>query len=56
MDVSIGEVQAQVESAGQQPTASTQDGNKRMGLTQKNHEQRLQQRRAQRIHDRLCAK
>lgn len=54
MDVSIGEVQAQVETARPQPE-STDEGAKQAGLTEIAHEQRLQQRRAQRMRARLCA-
>lgn len=56
MDVSIGEVQAQVETASPQPAKPTEEGgSKKPGLTQQNHETRLQQRRANRIRERLCA-
>lgn len=56
MDVSIGQVQARVESqqSGGQSTAPERGQNK--GTTQKNHEARLEARRAKRIHDRLAAK
>lgn len=55
MDVSIQDVQAQVETARPQPAAQTQDA-KPQGLTQTAHELRLQQRRASRISERLSAK
>lgn len=56
MDVRIGEVQAQVETASPQPAQPTEHGgSNKQGLTQKNHEQRLEQRRAARISKRLCA-
>jgi len=54
MDVSIGEVQAQVETATPQPSTPAQDSDNRVGLTQEAHERRLQQRRSERIHMRLC--
>jgi len=55
MDVSIGEVQAQVETASPQPAQPTEEGgSKKLGLTQKNHELRLQQRRDNRMRERLC--
>jgi hypothetical protein len=57
MDVSIGEVQARVESNGAESASvgTTPDAGKKLGRVEKAHEMRLQQRRAKRIHERLCA-
>lgn len=55
MDVSIGEVQAKVESNGAESVGSAPDAGKKLGRVEKAHEMRLQQRRAKRIHERLCA-
>jgi len=55
MDVSIGEVQAQVESqTPRQAPAANEDG-AQMGPTEKAHRARLEQRRAKRIRERLSA-
>jgi hypothetical protein len=53
MDVSIGQVQAQVEPTS--PAALPAEQDSKTGVTERAYEQRLQQRRAKRIHDRLCA-
>lgn len=55
MDVSIGEVQARVDSGSPQSATPTEEGGKRKGPTEAAHELRLQQRRAKRMHERLCA-
>jgi hypothetical protein len=55
MDVTIEEVQAQVETPSPGRQARPEEGEQRMGITEKAREARLAERRAQRIAERLCA-
>lgn len=55
MDVTIGEVQARVEPASPAGRAQPEEGDQRTGITEKAHEVRLAERRAQRIRERLSA-
>ncbi len=57
MDVNIGEVQAQVEAPSTTPRQGgpAQDDGKQLGPTEKAHQARLAERRANRIRERLNA-
>lgn len=55
MDVSIGKVQARVESSTSDRSGPAPDDGEKMGPTEKSQRARLEQRRAHRIRDRLSA-
>lgn len=55
MDVEIGEVQAQVDSAAPQQAKAESESAQQLGATEKSHMARLDERRARRLRDRLHA-
>lgn len=55
MDVTIGEVQAQVETASPNQAVQPEENGQRMGITEKARDARLAERRAKRVRDRLSA-
>ena len=55
MDVTIGEVQAQVETPSKAQAAQPDEEGQRMGITEKARDARLAERRAKRVRDRLSA-
>jgi hypothetical protein len=55
MDVTIGEVQARVEASPAGGRPQPEEGEPRVGVTEKAREARLADRRAQRVRERLNA-